>query len=80
MIFAHGFSKSSEKKDKELALKQAVSDAKLWEMRFQAVDKSREAYRESGRRLIKENEQLQLAVSQVFMQGYTSRVLETRSF
>ena len=55
----------SEKKDKEAALKQAVSDAKLWEMRFQAAEKSREAYRESGRRLMQENDLLQSAISQV---------------
>jgi hypothetical protein len=47
-----------------MALRQAVSDAKLWEMRFQATEKSRETYRESGRRLIQENEQLQSAISQ----------------
>ena len=57
--------KSSEKKDKELALKQAVADATLWEMRFQAAEKSREAYRDTGRRLIQENDQLQAAISQV---------------
>ena len=49
-----------------MALRQAVSDAKLWEMRFQAAEKSRETYRESGRRLIQENEQLQSAISQVY--------------
>lgn len=48
-----------------MALNQAVSDAKLWEMRFQAAEKSRETYRESSRRLVQENEQLQLAISQV---------------
>lgn len=49
-----------------MALNQAVSDAKLWEMRFQAAEKSRETYRESSRRLVQENEQLQLAISQVW--------------
>lgn len=58
-------SQSSEKKDKETVLKQAVSDAKLWEMRFQAADKSREAYRESSCKLVQENDQLQAAISQV---------------
>ena len=61
----YGCRKSSEKKDKELVLRQAVSDAKLWEVRFQAVEKSRETYRENGRRLMQENEQLQVAISQV---------------
>jgi hypothetical protein len=58
-------SKSSEKRDKEAEVRQAVSDAKLWEMRFQAAEQSREAYRESSRRLVQENDQLQAAISQV---------------
>ena len=58
-------SKPSEKVDKEMVLKQAVTDAKLWELRFQATERSRESYRESGRRLLLENQQLQDAISQV---------------
>lgn len=34
-------------------------------MRFQAAENSRETYRENGQRLIKENEELQVAVRQV---------------
>lgn len=58
-------SKSSEKKDKEVALKQTVTDAKLWEMRYQAIEKSRQTYRDTGHKLIQENNQLQAAISQV---------------
>ena len=58
-------SKSSEKRDKEAALKQAVADARLWEMRFQAAEKSRHTYRESSHKLVQENNHLQSAISQV---------------
>lgn len=47
-----------------------MSDAKLWEMRFQAAEKSREAYRESSRQLVQENELLQSAISQVLPMTY----------
>lgn len=57
------FSKSSD--DKASMLKEAVSNAKLWEVRFGAVDKSRHEYRENARQLITQNEVLQNAVDQV---------------
>ena len=53
------------KGDKESAMKQAIAEAKLWEMRFQAIEKSRQEYRESSRKLVAENDQLQNAISQV---------------
>ena len=64
-ILSCGVCSKTSVKDKEVALQQATCDAKLWEMRFQAAEKSREVYRESSRRLVEENDQLQAAISQV---------------
>ena len=46
-------------------VKQAVESAKLWEARYEAVEKSRQEYRENTRKLITENESLHGAVHQV---------------
>lgn len=53
------------KVDKESVLKEALSNAKLWEARFGAADKSRQEYRENAKRLIAQNDRLQTAVDQV---------------
>ena len=55
----------SERGEKEAILKEALSNARLWEMRYQAVEKSRQEYRESTRKIATENERMQNAVSQV---------------
>lgn len=46
-------------------MKDALSNAKLWEVRFGAADKSRHEYRENARKLITQNDVLQNAVDQV---------------
>jgi len=58
-------SKSSEKRDKEAALKEAMATARLWEMRCQAVEQSRQEYRENSRQLVAENDRLQTSINQV---------------
>ena len=60
-----------EKGEKEVMLKEALSNAKLWEARYQAAEKSRQEYRENTRRIVIENERMQNAVNQVSHQ-YTS--------
>ena len=54
-----------EKGEKEVMLKEALSNAKLWEARYQAAEKSRQEYRENTRRIVIENERMQNAVNQV---------------
>lgn len=54
-----------EKGEKEVMLKEALSNAKLWEARYQAAEKSRQEYRENTRRIVLENERMQNAVNQV---------------
>lgn len=64
-------SKSATKgDDKESVLKEAVSNAKLWEVRFGAAAKSRHEYRENARKLITQNEVLQNAVDQVSLKRF----------
>lgn len=46
-------------------MKEAVSNARLWEARFGAADKSRQEYRENAKKLISQNDRLQTAVDQV---------------
>ena len=54
-----------EKGEKEVMVKQALESAKLWEVRYEAVEKSRQEYRENTRKLVTENEGLHNAVHQV---------------
>lgn len=53
------------KSDKESIVKEALSNARLWEARFGAADKARQEFRNNARRLIKQNDRLQGAVEQV---------------
>ena len=46
-------------------MRQALESAKLWEARYEAVERSRQDYRENTRKLITENEGLHSAVHQV---------------
>ena len=46
-------------------MKDALQNAKLWEARYAAVERSRQEYRENARQLVTENEKLQGAVKQV---------------
>ncbi len=48
-------------------VKEALTNAKLWEARYTAVEKSRKEYRENTKKLITNNESLQSAVDQVDM-------------
>lgn len=54
-----------EKGDKESIMKEALANAKLWESRYVAVDKSRQEYRDNTKKLVGDNERLQTAVNQV---------------
>lgn len=56
---------SKSKGEKDSIMKEAVANAKLWEARFNAVEKSRLEYRENAKKLISDNETLQTAVNQV---------------
>lgn len=46
-------------------VREAISNARLWEARFAAAEKSRHEYRENVCQLATENEKLQKAVNQV---------------
>ena len=71
LFLAHS---KSAKGEKEAILKEALSNARLWEMRYQAVEKSRQEYRENTRRIVAENEQMQNAVNQVSLMEDTLQV------
>ena len=57
--------RKNSKGDKELIMKEALSNAKLWEARYVAAEKSRQEYRENAKALLSNNEMLQSAVDQV---------------
>lgn len=42
-----------------------MATARLWEMRYQAVEQSRQEYRENSRQLVAENDRLQTSINQV---------------
>lgn len=48
-----------------MVLKEALTSAKLWEARYNAVEKSRQEYRENTKRLVSVNDTLQSAINQV---------------
>ena len=48
-------------------MKEALSNARLWEARYAAVESSRQEYRENVHRLATENDTLQKAVNQVLV-------------
>lgn len=52
-------------------LKEALSGARMWEIRFGAADKSRHEYRDNAKKLVTQNESLQNAVNQVSISGST---------
>lgn len=52
-------------------MKEALNNAKMWEVRFGAADKSRHEYRENARKLIQQNEVLQTAVDQVSLPAFS---------
>ncbi|KAL5474689.1 hypothetical protein EMCRGX_G026673 [Ephydatia muelleri] len=60
-----GKAKKEEKKvEKDEIVKDALANAKLWEVRYAAADKSRQEYRENVLKLVSENEQLRTNVIQ----------------
>ncbi|KXJ08501.1 basal body-orientation factor 1 [Exaiptasia diaphana] len=56
--------KEGKKAKKDSVLKDAVANAKLWETKLDAVEKSRTEYRDNAKRLLYENDALQQQVSQ----------------
>jgi len=57
--------KSSKNEDGESVIKEAIENARLWEARFGAADKSRQEYRQNAKKLLTQNERLQKAVEEV---------------
>ena len=53
------------KADKDDILREALFNARLWEAKFGAADKSRHEYRNNTRTLITQNDKLQGVVEQV---------------
>ncbi|XP_031564389.1 basal body-orientation factor 1-like [Actinia tenebrosa] len=56
--------KEGKKAKKESVLKDATANAKLWETKLTAVEKSRTEYRENAKRLLYENDSLQQQMTQ----------------
>ena len=46
-------------------VKEALSNARMWEARFSATDKARQEYRNNTRKLITQNDKLHGVVEQV---------------
>ncbi|CAH3161550.1 unnamed protein product [Pocillopora meandrina] len=55
--------KEGKKSKKESVLKDAMANAKLWETKLEAVEKSRQEYRENAKRLVYENDILQMQMA-----------------
>lgn len=55
--------KEGKKAKKESVLKDAMANAKLWETKLEAVEKSRQEYRENAKRLLYENDILQMQMA-----------------
>lgn len=63
--FYHSLDFFRKKVEKDEIVKDALANAKLWEVRYAAADKSRQEYRENVLKLVSENEQLRTNVIQV---------------
>lgn len=59
-----GKAKGDKKGKKESVLKDAIANAKLWETKLDAVEKSRHEYRTNAKKLLYENDMLQNQMSQ----------------
>ncbi|PFX18447.1 basal body-orientation factor 1-like [Stylophora pistillata] len=55
--------KEGKKAKKESVLKDAMANAKLWETKLEAVEKSRQEYRENAKHLLYENDILQMQMA-----------------
>lgn len=55
--------KEGKKSKKESVLKDAIANAKLWETKLEALEKSRQEYRDNAKRLVYENDMLQMQMS-----------------
>lgn len=55
--------KEGKKSKKESVLKDAIANAKLWETKLEALEKSRQEYRDNAKRLVYENDVLQMQMS-----------------
>lgn len=55
--------KEGKKSKKESVLKDALANAKLWETKLEGLEKSRQEYRDNAKRLLYENDILQMQMS-----------------
>ncbi|KAM7444118.1 hypothetical protein ABFA07_007291 [Porites harrisoni] len=55
--------KEGKKAKKESVLKDAIANAKLWETKLETLEKSRQEYRDNAKRLVYENDMLQMQMS-----------------